>query len=282
MKVVLFCGGMGLRLREFSESAPKPMAPLGDRPILWHLMKYYAHYGHRDFILCLGWQGRMIKEYFLNYDECLSNDFVLSQGGASVKLIASDIHDWSITFVDTGVSTCIGQRLAAAAPHLEGEETFLANYSDGLTDLPLPTLIEYHQRQQAVATFLAVRPKQSFHAAKIDDAGKVADMTPIDRSDVWMNGGFFVLDKTIFDYLGPGEELVIEPFHRLIGEGRLAAYKYDGYWGCMDTYKEKQQLDEMIARGETPWQVWKRPTPASPSPPLAPRDAVAPLRRRAR
>ena len=258
MKVVLFCGGMGMRLRELSETAPKPMAPLGDRPILWHLMKYYAHFGHRDFVLCLGYQARMIKEYFLNYDECLSNDFVLSRGGAEVKLVSSDIQDWNITFVDTGVSSSIGQRLAAAAPHLEGEETFLANYSDGLSDFALPTLIEYHRQQEAIATFLAVRPKQSFHEAKIGEDGLVTDFTPIHRSEVWMNGGYFVLDRRIFEYLGPGEDLAGEAFERLIEIKRLAAYKYDGYWGCMDTYKEKQQLDEMVARGDTPWQVWKR------------------------
>lgn len=273
-----------MRLREFSESIPKPMAPLGDRPILWHLMKYYAHYGHCDFILCLGRQSRMIKEYFLNYDECLSNDFVLSQGGASVKLLASDIQDWKITFVDTGVSSSIGERLAAAAHHLEGEQTFLANYTDGLTDFPLPSLIDYHHAQAAYATFLAVRPKQSFHEAKIDASGRVVDFTPIHKSEVWMNGGFFVLSTRIFDYLRPGEDLAAEPFHRLIAEQRLAAYKYDGYWGCMDTYKEKQQLDEAVARGDTPWQIWKQPLSApAPLPAREPlTDPLSSLRRRAR
>jgi glucose-1-phosphate cytidylyltransferase len=259
MKVVLFCGGMGMRLKEFSESIPKPMVPIGNRPILWHLMKYYAHFGHQDFILCLGWQGSAIKEYFLNYDECVSNDFVMSGGGASVKLLSSDIHDWNITFVDTGVASNIGERLKAVEEHLEGEQTFLANYSDDLTDLHLPRLIEYHQQQQSIATFLAVRPRQTIHEVKIAADGRVRQISPIHSADVWVNGGFFVLDRQIFDYLGAGEELVVEPFHRLIEEDRLAALKYDGFWGCMDTYKEKQTLDEMVARGETPWQLWKRP-----------------------
>jgi glucose-1-phosphate cytidylyltransferase len=258
MKVVLFCGGLGLRLREYSESIPKPMVPVGHRPILWHVMKYYAHFGHKDFILCLGWQGSTIKEYFLNYNECMSNDFVLTQGGASVKLLASDIQDWQITFVDTGISSNIGQRLKAVEPHLEGEETFLANYSDGLCDLPLPELIDYHQHREAVATFVAVRPKQSIHQVSVSDMGQVESIAPIHASDVWINGGYFVLNREIFDHIRPGEELVVEPFQRLIAAGRLAALKYEGYWGCMDTYKEKQTLDDMAARGETPWEIWKR------------------------
>jgi glucose-1-phosphate cytidylyltransferase len=257
MKVVLFCGGLGLRLREYSESIPKPMVPIGLRPMLWHVMKYYAHFGHKEFILCLGWQGLAIKEFFLQYNECLSNDFVLSQGGASVKLLASDIQDWDITFVDTGVASNIGQRLKAVEPFLEGEETFLANYSDGLCDLDLPQLIDYHHRQRAVATFMAVRPNQSFHEVKVSDDGRVHDICPIKAADVWINGGYFVLDRQIFQYLREGEELVLEPFHRLVQAGKLAALKHDGFWGCMDTYKEKQALDDMVARGQTPWQVWR-------------------------
>jgi glucose-1-phosphate cytidylyltransferase len=277
MKVVLFCGGLGLRLREYSESIPKPMVPVGHRPILWHVMKYYAHFGHKDFILCLGWQGSQIKEYFLNYNECLSNDFVLTQGGASVKLLASDIQDWQITFVDTGISSNIGQRLKAVEPHLEGEDAFLANYSDGLCDLPLPELIDYHQHREAVATFVAVRPKQSIHQVSVSDMGQVESIAPIHASDVWINGGYFVFNREIFDYLGAGEELVVEPFQRLIAAGRLAALKYEGYWGCMDTYKEKQTLDDMAARGDTPWEFWKRKVavPRRERPPaLAPIAAV--------
>jgi glucose-1-phosphate cytidylyltransferase len=262
MKVVLFCGGMGTRLREYSESIPKPMVNIGYRPILWHVMKYYAHFGHKDFILCLGWKANVIKEYFLNYDECMSNDFVLTSGGSAVRLLNSDIQDWNITFVDTGVSSSIGQRLRCVAPLLEGESTFLANYTDGLCDLPLPDLIEFHQRRQAAATFVSVKPTQSFHLVQADAEGRVRTLIPVNDADVWMNGGFFVLNQEIFSHMEDGEELVDEPFRRLAQEGRLATYMYDGFWSCMDTYKEKQALDDRVTQGDTPWEVWKRPVRA--------------------
>lgn len=276
MKVVLFCGGMGMRLREFSESIPKPMVPIGNRPILWNVMKYYAHFGHTDFILCLGWQGNMIKEYFLNYNECLSNDFVLSRGGSNVRLLSSDIDKWNITFVDTGVSANIGERLKAVEPHLRDEETFLANYSDGLSDFPLPELIDFHHDKQSIATFLAVRPKQSFHEAKIGALGEVQSISPIQSADVWMNGGYFVLQREVFNFIEDGEEFVTTPFQRLIQENRLHAIKYNGYWGCMDTFKEKQELDEMVARSNTPWQVWKHRGELAPTS-QPPADAAAPM-----
>jgi glucose-1-phosphate cytidylyltransferase len=258
MKVVLFCGGYGMRLREFSESTPKPMVNIGDRPIMWHIMKYYAHYGHTDFILCLGWKANVIKEYFLNYDECMSNDFVLSAGGRSVELLNSDIQEWNITFVDTGTSSSIGQRLKAVEPHLEGEKVFLANYSDGLSDLHLPDLIDSHDEQQAIASFLSVRPTQTFHAVSVGESGCVDQIQAISEMDIWMNAGFFVLNQEIFQFLHAGEELVVEPFERLIQQGKLNTLRYDGFFGCMDTYKEKQMLDDMHAEGFTPWEIWKR------------------------
>ena len=256
MKVVLFCGGYGMRLREFSESIPKPMVPVGYRPMLWHVMKYYAHFGHKDFILCLGWKANVIKEYFLNYDECVSNDFVLTGGGSAVRLLSSDIQDWNITFVDTGVASNIGQRLKRVQPLLAGEKTFLANYTDGLCDLHLPTLINFHQRQKAVGTFTSVRPAQSFHTLNADDRGRVCALTPIGDADVWMNGGFFVFDQDIFSWMEDGEELVLEPFQRLAKEGRLGTMKHHGFWSCMDTFKEKQALDDRIAKGDSPWEIW--------------------------
>lgn len=258
MKVVLFCGGFGMRIREYSESVPKPMVPIGYRPILWHIMKWYAHHGHKDFILCLGWKADVFKQYFLQYDECVSNDFVLSRGGREIQMLASDIDDWRITFVDTGTTANIGERLRAIEPHVRGEETFLANYADGLSDIHLPDLIDFHRQRDAIATFMAVRPTQSFHAVNIDDHGGVRAITSIQRSNVWMNAGFFVLNRAIFDYMRPGEELVVEPFERLIDRGRLAAMRYEGFYGCMDTFKEKQALDEMWARGDRPWAVWER------------------------
>lgn len=258
MKVVLFCGGFGMRMREYSESIPKPMVTIGYRPILWHIMKYYAHYGHTDFVLCLGWQANVVKEYFLNYDECISNDFVLSAGGNSVKLLGSDIQDWKITFVDTGTTSNIGQRLKAVEPHLADEEVFLANYTDGLSDVHLPDIVDTLHKHNAVATFMSVKPRHSFHAIKVDPGGQVQGIAPIEQSDVWMNGGYFAFRNEIFKYLRDGEELVDEPFRRLIGLGRLSTHKYEGFWGCMDTFKEKQLLDDRYARGDAPWEVWNQ------------------------
>jgi len=163
MKVVLFCGGMGMRMREYSETIPKPMVPIGYRPILWHVMKYYAHYGHKDFILCLGYKADVIKNYFRNYDECVSNDFVLSAGGKSLELLNSDIDDWRITFVDTGLNANIGQRFKAVEKYLKDEEVFLANYSDGLSDVDLKMLVEKFLQSNRLACFVSVKPRASFH-----------------------------------------------------------------------------------------------------------------------
>jgi glucose-1-phosphate cytidylyltransferase len=256
MKVVLFCGGYGMRMREFSESIPKPMVPIGDRPVLWHIMKYYAHFGHTDFILCLGYKGHTIKRYFLEYDETVSNDFVMANGGRDLKLLGCDIRDWTITFVDTGLETNIGGRLRQVRSYLEGEETFLANYSDGLTDFPLPRLVERVESNGAVGGFLAVRPPYSFHVVDVEPEGTVRAVRDLTRAELRINGGYFVLRNEIFDYLGAGEELVNEPFQRLAEERRLTACPYDGFWMSMDTFKEKQRLDEMYARGRRPWQLW--------------------------
>jgi len=257
MKVVLFCGGLGVRLREYSDTIPKPMVNIGYRPILWHLMKYYAHFGHKDFIICLGHKADVIKNYFLNYDECLSNDFTLSHGGKKLDLENTDIDDWRITFVDTGTATNIGQRLMAVQPYLDGEKVFLANYSDSLTDLPLPYLIDYFDTHNPIGLFLSVRPTQSFHVVKISDDSYVTDIVNISHADVWINGGYFVFSSAIFDYIREGEELVCEPFGRLIQKKALRTYKYHGFWACLDTLKDKQQLDELYARGEATWEVWK-------------------------
>ena len=256
MKVVLFCGGFGLRMREYSESVPKPMVNIGSRPILWHIMKYYAHYGHNDFILCLGWQADVIKKYFLEYDECISNDFVLSSGGRSVELMHSDIQDWTITFVDTGTQSNIGQRLKAVQSHLEDEEEFLANYTDGLCDVYLPDMIDAFRRRKSVASFISVKPSQSFHAIRVLEDGQVGAIEPVAETGFLMNGGFFVFRNEFFDYLEEGEELVEEPFQRVMQTGKLSSHVYDGFWSCMDTFKEKQQLDDLYASGNPPWAVW--------------------------
>jgi glucose-1-phosphate cytidylyltransferase len=272
MKVVLFCGGLGMRLREYSERIPKPMVTIGYRPMLWHVMKYYGYYGHNDFVLCLGYKADLVKSYFLNYNECLSNDFILSNGGKDVQLQNSDIQDWRIAFVDTGTASNIGRRLRAVQSYVAGEDVFLANYADGLTDLPLPQYVDQFLRDNKIAGFLGVRPPHSFHVVSLD--GRiVTDIQHVGRSDIRMNGGYFIFRRQIFDYIKDGEDLVEEPFQRLIREQQLVAYTYDGFWACMDTFKDKQQLDDMYARGEAPWEVWKapaeRPTPTAPPPQAA-------------
>jgi glucose-1-phosphate cytidylyltransferase len=258
MKVVLFCGGLGTRLKEYSDTIPKPMVPLGYRPVIWHVMRYYAHYGHRDFILCLGHRGDTIKEYFLNYNECMSNDFTLSRGGRDVQLFQHDISDWTISFVDTGQISNIGQRLQAVRPLLEGESVFLANYSDGLTDLDLDLQLAHFHQRDAIGSLLLVRPSnQSFHFARVGNDDCVSHITPIHETELWINGGFFILRREIFDYMQEGEELVQEPFMRLTTQGRLLGYRHSGFWCCMDTFKDKKLLDDMYLRGERPWEVWR-------------------------
>ena len=257
MKVVLFCGGLGMRLREYSEIIPKPMVMIGYRPILWHVMKYYPYHGHKEFILCLGYKADMIKDYFLHYNEYLSNDFTMTSGGKNIQLKNSDIEDWKIHFVDTGLTANIGQRLKAVEKYLDGDEVFLANYTDNLTDLPLPKLIDFFYKEDKVAAFLCPRPNVSFHLVTTTENGQVKDIQDVIRSGFWINGGFFIFKKKIFDYIKPGEELVMEPFQRLIKEGQLATVKYEGFFVSMDTFKEKQTLDDMYSRGETPWEVWK-------------------------
>lgn len=259
MKVVLFCGGLGLRLRDYAENIPKPMAAIGYRPILWHVMKYYAHFGHKDFILCLGHRADSIKNYFVNYDECVSNDFVLSAGGKSIDLINRDIEDWRITFADTGINSNIGQRLKFVEKYLDGEEIFLANYCDGVSDLRLPDQIEHFRQHDKIASFLCVRPNVSYHFVSTNGDDLVSDIGDVSKSDTRINGGYFILKKDIFRYMKDGEELVREPFHRLVAEQQLLAYRYDGFWASMDTFKDKQYLDDLYAKGDAPWEVWKQP-----------------------
>jgi len=257
MKVVLFCGGLGTRLREHSDTTPKPLVPIGNRPILWHLMKYYAHYGHKDFILCLGFRGEMLRDYFLNYDPYLTEDFSIEPGGSRLPR-ESDISDWRITFVDTGLHSNIGQRLMKVREYLKDEDVFLANYSDQLSDLPLPAHIDFFQKSGAIASFAAVRPSHSFHTVSIVDGGVVDQIQPVKNADFWINGGYMILRKEIFDHIKNGEELVEDPFARLIAKKKLHAYRYDGYWAAMDTFKEKIMFDRMYSSGDRPWQIWNK------------------------
>jgi glucose-1-phosphate cytidylyltransferase len=233
------------------------MVNIGTRPLLWHLMKYYAHFGHKDFILCLGYKGNVIKDYFLRYDEAVSNDFVWSQGGKNVQYINRDIDDWTITFVETGANSTIGERLKAVESYLAGEEMFLANYGDGLSDLDLPAMIEAFRRSDAVASLLLVQPTASFDIVSTGPGGLVESVSALAQADIWINGGFFVMRQEIFRYIKPGDELVRAPFQRLIEQQALLSYKCAGFWQCMDTFKDKQALEE-LSQGKAPWKVWYR------------------------
>jgi len=257
MKVVLFCGGLGMRLRDYSERIPKPLVEVGLHPILWHLMKYYAHFGHKEFILCLGHAGHAIKTYFRNYDECLGNDFVMQKGGKEIQLLRRDIEDWRITFVDTGANANIGQRLMRVRQHLGTDEEFLANYADGLTDLDLNRYLDYFHQRARHACFLSIPAPHTFHVIEADEEHHVRRLQLVGDSNVRVNGGFFVFRRDIFDYLRDGEELVGEPFARLASERQLLAYPYDGFWRNMDTFKDKVVLDDLWARDQAPWRVWK-------------------------
>ncbi len=259
MKVVLFCGGQGLRMREEGKQTPKPLARIGQRPVLWHLMSYYARFDHRDFVLCLGYRAEEIKRYFLDDEETASNDFVLSKGGRDVTLLGRDIADWTITFVETGLHASIGERLAAVRPHLAGEEVFFANYADGLSDLPLDHYAADFLTRGRVAAFVSVVPNSSFHFVETDAAGNVVGLRDVRGADLRINGGFFIFRSAIFDYLRPGEDLVDGAFGRLIQDQQLLAYRYDGFWHCLDTFKDRQLLEELEARGEAPWRRSQSP-----------------------
>jgi glucose-1-phosphate cytidylyltransferase len=209
-------------------------------------------------VLCLGYRGDLIREFFLNYNECMSNDFVLSQGGKKIELLSSDIDDWRITFVDTGLHSNIGQRLLRARKYLEGEESFLANYADGLSDLPLDQHIAEFKRRNVTASMVAVPTPGSFHSLRSDESGLVTEFGALSGSEVWINAGFFCLRHDIFDHIEEGDELVEKPFQRLITKRQLSVYRYKGFWQQMDTLKDKITYDRMEGKGNCPWMVWKK------------------------
>jgi glucose-1-phosphate cytidylyltransferase len=255
MKVVLFCGGYGMRMRNSaSDEVPKPMQMVGPRPLLWHIMRYYAHYGHKEFILCLGYGAWHIKDYFLTYHEAASNDFVMH--GGDVELLQSDISDWAITFVDTGLESPIGERLRRVREHIGSDEYFLANYSDGLTDAPLDEMVETFLASGSRASMMLVRPPQSFHCVDSSEAGEVKDILPMADLSIWINGGYFVLSRDVVDLIPPGGDLLTDAFTTLAGQGHLFGYKHDGFWKPADTLKERAELDAAYHNGERPWMPW--------------------------
>ena len=256
MKVVLFCGGLGMRMRDGVSNAPKPMAMIGERPMLWHVMRYYAHYGHTDFVLCLGYGAAAVKDFFLNYDETRSNDFVLESGAQKIELFKTDIAEWRITFVDTGLHSPIGERLRRVRKFVEDEPVFLANYADVFTDAPLPDMIERFTATDAVASLLAVPPQSSHHVVDVEENGLITAVTPVRDLRQWENGGYFVLRPEIFSYLGEGEDLVEDVLVRLVPQRRVLAYPYKGYWTPVDTVKERAHLEDMYHQGHCPWMIW--------------------------
>jgi glucose-1-phosphate cytidylyltransferase len=234
------------------------MIPIGHQPILWHLMQYYSQYGHNDFVLCLGYKANIIKDFFLGYRPQAFADCVVSGFGANVELLGEPQEDWRVTLIDTGIWRNIGERLWAVREHLRNEEIFLANYSDGLADVKLDNMVEAFKKSGKLGCFLAIRPPLTYHLADIAPDGQVREFRPTDRSDIWINGGFFLFRKEIFDYMREGEELVLEPFQRLIKENQLLAYKHEGFWRAMDTLKDRQVLEDMVEQGKMPWRICDR------------------------
>lgn len=254
MKVVLFCGGLGTRLRDYSEQIPKPLVEVGSQPIMLHMMRYFASFGHKEFILCLGHKGSAIKSYFRNYDECLHTDFIFSEGGKKVQSLKPDIADWRITFVDTGQRATIGERLRRVREHLGSDEMFLANYADALTDLNLNQYIEDFKKRDKIGSFLSVKVPQTFHIVRSDAEGHLERLEYVGDSSIRINGGYFAFRRELFDYMNEGEELVVEPFSRLIAKKQILAVPYDGFWRSMDTFRDKAELDELLSKGPGPWQ----------------------------
>jgi glucose-1-phosphate cytidylyltransferase len=246
-----------MRMRDGVSTAPKPMAMVGERPLLWHVMRYYAHYGHTDFILCLGYGAGAVKDFFLTYDETRSNDFVIENGARDIKLFSTDISDWRITLVDTGLNSPIGERLRRVRRFLDGEPMFLANYADVLTNAPLPDMIGRFGASSAAASLLAVPPQSSHHVVDIGEDGIITQVIPMQDLRQWENGGYFLLRPDIFNHLHEGEDLVEDALmRRLVPQGRVLAYPYKGYWSPADTVKERAHLEEMYQRGNCPWMIW--------------------------
>ena len=260
MKVVLFCGGYGMRMRNGDgDLLPKPLQMVGSKPLLWHVMKYYAHIGHTEFVLCLGYGAQQIKDFFADYARSETRDFVLR--GGRVEVIGddagSDVCSWTITFVDTGLETAIGERLRRVRPYLEGDQYFLANYADVLSDAPLDDMIARVQDAGAAASMIVVPPQSSFHVVDVDDDGLVVQIQPVSNLPMGENGGFFVLSQEVFDHLPENGDRVADACGALLQQGRLLGYRYQGFWKPADTFKERAELDQAWNDGSRPWAVWE-------------------------
>ncbi len=258
MKVVIFCGGLGTRLREETEFRPKPMVPIGERPILWHIMKTYAHYGHKDFLLTLGYKGEVIKDYFRNYHWNTSD--VTLRLGAKPQIKYHNQHDeedWTVTLIDTGQATMTGGRLKRALPFIE-EDTFLLTYGDGLSDTDINATIAFHNREKRIITITAVQPAGRFGDLEINGNDVTAFKEKAEKQSNRINGGFFVVNKKIGNYLTDDTcVLEQEPLNRLAAERQIAAYPHEGFWQCMDTFREQQLLTNLWNSGKAPWKIWE-------------------------
>ena len=257
MKVVMLCGGLGTRLREETEFRPKAMVEIGGRPILWHIMKVYAHYGFHDFVLCLGYRGNMIKEYFLNY-EAMNNDFTICLGQRSqIQYNGSHTEQgFQVTLADTGLEAMTGGRIKRVQKYL-GADTFMVTYGDGLADLDLRRLVEYHRSHGKLATLTAVRPVSRFGSVALDEDGVVKEFMEKPRSEGWISAGFFVFERGVFEYLG-GDDCILErePLEHLAKDGQLCAFRHQGFFYAMDTYREYQYLSDLWSSARAPWKVW--------------------------
>ena len=256
MKVVILCGGKGTRLKEKTESLPKPLIEIGDRPILWHIMKIYAAYGFDDFILCLGYKSQAVKEYFMKELSWKHHDFSLNFAKAQpeLRLLHPETDQWKITFVDTGEETNTGGRIKRIQPLID-EDTFMVTYGDGVSDLNIKSLVDFHLAQKKIGTVTAVTPPSQFGLLQIENKG-VKRFQEKPSMDQWINGGFFVFNKKFFDYLTDDCVLEKEPLEKLTKDGQLMAYQHESYWKCMDTYKDTIMLNELWVKGKAPWKVW--------------------------
>lgn len=258
MQVVILCGGLGTRLREETEFRPKPLLEIGGRPILWHIMKTYSHYGFRDFVLCLGYRGRMIKEFFLNY-EAMTNDFTICLGRQQHVTFhsAHDEQHFRVTLAETGETAMTGARLRRAARYLSGD-TFLLTYGDGVCNVNVCDLVEFHKSHGRLATVTSVAAVSRFGLLELGSGDRVERFAEKPEMDTWANAGYFVFDRRVIDYLDDGDQCVLEsaPLERLAGDGELVAYKHRGFFFPMDTYREYQHLNQLWASGAAPWKVW--------------------------
>ncbi|MFZ9090005.1 MAG: glucose-1-phosphate cytidylyltransferase [Planctomycetaceae bacterium] len=257
MKAMILCGGQGTRMREETEYRPKPLVDIGGRPILWHIMKIYAHYGIRDFILCLGYRGSMIKEYFLQY-EAINNDFTIPLG-ATGEIEFHGTHSEQgirVTLADTGLHSMTGGRVQKAARYID-DDTFLLTYGDGVADIDISALIEFHHSHGKLATMTAMQPVSRFGLLDVAESGSVRSFVEKPQTEDWASAGFFVLNRKVVEYLD-GPECVFEqaPLQRLAADGQLMAYRHRGYFFAMDTYREYQYLNKVWDQGEAPWKVW--------------------------